>query len=138
MNILKVLTDKRIKGNIGEDAVARYLRRKFYRIRERNYVAEGHEADIIAESRKHLCIVEVKARTAAPDADRYKRPAAAVTPEKMRSVISVAKAYLSYHPTKKAIRFDVAEVYLSNERKVIEINYIEGAFTKNDAYAERK
>ena len=138
MNILKVLTDKRIKGNIGEDAAARYLKRRLFRILERNYVANGHEVDIIATNRRYLCFVEVKTRTVSEGAASYQRPAAAVTTEKMRSLISVARSYLYANPTKKMVRFDVAEIYLAKDKSVTDINYIEGAFTRDDASTGRK
>ena len=138
MNILKVLTDKRIKGNIGEDATARYLKRRLFRILERNYVANGHEVDIIAQNRRYLCFVEVKTRTVTKSEGSSVRPAVSVTPEKMRSLISVARSYLYTHKTKKMVRFDIAEVYLAEDKSVTTLNYIEGAFTRDDASAGRK
>ena len=137
MNILKVFTDKRIKGNIGEEAVARYLRRRFFRIVERNYVLKGHEVDIIAQNRRYLCFVEVKARTVSPDCEAHRRPSAAVDRDKMKSILTVARNYLYSHPTKRKIRLDVAEVYLANDSSIVNINYIEGAFKYNDAFIER-
>lgn len=137
MNILKVFTDKRIKGNIGEDAVARYLRRRFFKIVERNYVLKGHEVDIIAQNRRYLCFVEVKARTVSPDCEAHRRPSSAVDREKMRSILTVVRNYLYSHPTKRKIRLDVAEVYLAKDNSVVKINYMEGAFNSNDAFVER-
>ena len=133
MNILKILTDKRIKGNIGEAAVCRYLRRRLYRIRERNYVAGGHEIDVIAQRGRFLCFVEVKSRTESKMSEIEPRPASAVNAEKMRSIISAAQAYLSVRNNKKKIRFDVAEVYLDDEKNVARIEYLESAFTRDSA-----
>ena len=137
MNILKVFTQKRITGNIGEDAVVRYLRKNRYKILDRNYVAAGHEIDIIAENRLYVCFIEVKARTASKISPKEPRPACAVTPEKMYSIISAAKFYSSASIDKKKLRFDVAEVYLEDNGEVKSINYIEGAFTQSDARKER-
>ena len=50
MQILKIRTEKRITGNIGEDAACKYLRKNKYKILKRNYVSNGHEIDIIAEN----------------------------------------------------------------------------------------
>jgi putative endonuclease len=137
MQILKVLTAKRITGNAGEDAVARMLRRRGYKIAERNYVAAGHEIDIIAKNREYLCFVEVKTRTEGHSDIREARPAAAVTPEKQRSIIAAAREYLaSVHNTLR-ISFDVAEVIVSEKNKVISINYIDGAFNVNTAFQKR-
>ena len=133
MNILKIFTDKRIKGNIGESAVCSYLRRKHYKIREQNYVALGHEVDIIAEKRNFLCFVEVKARTTSKMMSKESRPAAAVNPEKMQAILSAARYYISTVSPNKRIRFDVAEVYLADDKSVERIEYMEGAFTADDA-----
>ena len=45
MNILKIVTERRKIGNVGERAAAKYLRRHGYKILERNYVFENAEID---------------------------------------------------------------------------------------------
>ena len=137
MKILELLTQKRIIGNVGEDAAARYLRRHGYKVLERNYVAEGHEIDIVAKDKKFLCFIEVKTRTEGHGSDMEARPASAVTPEKQRAIISAAKNYIAIFRPEAAIRFDVCEVILSEKRKVISLNYIEGAFNANTAFTRR-
>ncbi|MBE6635134.1 MAG: YraN family protein [Ruminococcaceae bacterium] len=136
MNILKILTGKRIVGNIGEDAACSYLKKQKYKIKGRNYVAAGHEIDIIAENREYVAFVEVKTRTAGHESIKESRPAASVTPEKQRSIISAARSYAASLNTNKKYRFDVAEVIISEEKEVLDINYIESAFTLTDAYAK--
>ena len=63
MNILKVLTPERRIGNLGERVAARHLRRKGYRILERNYTAAGAEIDIIAKKKlvraKSFCYTDI-------------------------------------------------------------------------------
>lgn len=54
----------RTLGQQGEDAAARYLRRKGYRILERNVRAGRYEIDIIARYRDELIFVEVRSRSA--------------------------------------------------------------------------
>ena len=138
MNILKILTDKRLKGNIGEEAVCKLLKKKKYKILERNYVANGHEIDIIAECRDAVVFVEVKTRTRGKDDPREPRPASAVTPKKQQSIIRAAAFYFGYyHPKGKTARFDVIEVYISEEnrkREVDEIVHLENTFNKDTAY----
>ncbi len=130
MNILKVLTDKRIKGNTGEYAVAKLLKKRKYRIIERNYVACGHEIDIIAKNKEYICFVEVKTRSYDAKNTYGTRPADAVNKEKRRAIISAAKIYASIHANDGyKFRFDVAEVYLDTHKKIREINYLENAFT---------
>lgn len=132
MNILKVLTEKRIKGNIGEEAAAKYLKRLGYKILYRNYVADGHEIDIIAEDREHICFVEVKARGEGSKNPYSMRPSDAVDREKRKSIITAARAFLASNFGRKKYRFDVAEVYLDYKNKPTKINYLESAFTLND------
>ncbi len=134
MKILDLLTEKRITGNIGEDAVCKLLRKKHYKIIERNYVQSGHEIDIIAENKEFICFVEVKTRSRKAISALEGRPAAAVTPQKQRSIISAASVFAAINGGKKKFRFDVAEVYLDDSKKVDEIVYLEGAFNCNTAY----
>lgn len=129
MNILKVLTDRRIKGNIGEDAVCKYLKKKKYKILHRNYVADGHEIDIIAEEKEHICFVEVKSRTEGAANPYDMLPRDAVDIKKQESIIKAARVYAASVGRQKKFRFDVAEVYLNKSGKTNEINYIENAFT---------
>ena len=134
MNILKVLTDKRKKGNIGEAAVCKHLRRRGYKILERNYVADNHEIDIIAKGHGHVCFVEVKTQSKNAANPYGLRPADAVDAKKRRSIIDAAKSYTSLVYDNSKFRFDVAEVFLDANRKVTEINYLEGAFSADRNY----
>ena len=137
MNILKVLTEKRIKGNIGEDGVCKYLKKKRYKILDRNYVANGHEIDIIAKDREHICFVEVKTMSSDAKNTYDMRPADAVDAEKRRSIISAAQIYASVNVRSGLkFRFDVAEVFLDTKKKITKINYLESAFDLNtDRYS---
>ena len=128
MNILKALTEKRIKGNIGEDAVCKYLKRRKYKILYRNYVADGHEIDIIAEEKEHICFVEVKSRTEGAANPYDMLPRDAVDLKKQQSIIKAARVFAGTVGRDKKFRFDVAEVYLDQSKKAKEINYIENAF----------
>ena len=129
MHILKILTDKRKKGNIAESAVCRYLKKRHYKILHRNYVAEGHEIDIIAENKEHICFVEVKSRSERSKNPYCMRPADAVDRAKKNSIITAARAFTAANFGCKKYRFDVAEVFLGENSKILEINYLESAFT---------
>ena len=123
-------------GDFGETEASRYLRKKGFRIKERNYRASGYEIDIIAENRELIVFVEVKARTVPYlDADGTSpyavTPAMAVNKEKQRHIVSAARQYLGSHPTDKMIRLDVVEIYLrdnSSSLEVLKIHHIENAF----------
>ena len=127
-------TEKRARGDLGENAAVRYLRFRFYRILDRNFRAGGAEIDIIAKKGKTLVIVEVKTRRLEPDsADRLTRPAAAVTRDKQEHIVRAAKIRLAQRPTPDcSIRFDVIEVYLdprTDRDRVIRIEHVKAAFT---------
>ena len=138
MNILKVFTRARKVGNVGEAEAARLLRKKKYKILERNYVALGNEIDIIAENRDYTVFVEVKTRSYDVGGNKWEvRPAASVTYEKQTAIIKVAKCYLSYNKhtkNKKQVRFDIIEVYTDKDMKVKNTVHIENAFRQERRY----
>ena len=111
MNILKVLTPKRITGNIGENAAAKFLKKAGYRILERNYETADAEIDIIAAIDNVTAFVEVKTRTIGHTSPKEPRPASAVTAEKQRKIISVASRYIKQKHITTRIRFDIIEVF---------------------------
>ena len=125
-------TEKRLLGDLGEDAAVTFLKKQHYRIKERNFSDDqGNEIDIVAENRDHLVIVEVKTRTYnESNIARFGTPSAAVDARKRRCLLVATRAYLSLHPCKKRIRFDVAEVYLSKEtpQTVVDVHYMMDAF----------
>ena len=138
MKILKVLTSRRKTGNVGEDLAVKYLRKKRYKIIVRNYVGANSEIDVIAENKTTLSFVEVKTRTLGYENPKESRPAAAVTPEKQRKIISAAKYYLGANPTDKRVSLDIIEVYLSSDKSQNKIIHMENAFNINTAYNHRK
>lgn len=140
MNILKIFTEKRKIGNLGERAAARHLFKSGYRIIKKNYTAAGAEIDIIARKRDVLAFVEVKARNIKHLGSFEARPASAVTPEKQRKIISTASYFISRYNSECRIRFDVIEVYLEDSKsgvKVKEIKHLTDAFNKNTAYSRQ-
>lgn len=140
MNILKVLTEKREIGNTGEKLAAKFLRKKGYRIREKNYVSPFGEIDIIAEKDGTLVFVEVKTRTIGKESAKESRPSAAVTPEKQKKIISSAKFYKGSIYEQYKLRLDIIEVYLPSDKKdkkSIKIMHFENAFNYNTAQEKR-
>ena len=115
-------------GEWGEIYVTRYLRKKGFLVVASNYRCRFGEADIICLDKKHLVIVEVKAR----GEHSIATPAAYVGAEKQRKLALTAASYASHKKLKNPIRFDVAEVYFpESDRenyKVYKINYIKDAF----------
>ena len=119
-------------GDIGERAAARLLKKKKYKILERNLHEGRYELDIVAANRDFIVFVEVKTRsTENPDDLGFMHRAADfVDKDKQKRTVIAARRYLSENPSDKQPRFDVVEVYLQkdNEKKVLEINHIENAF----------
>lgn len=121
-------------GRYGESVACFHLLSKKYKIIEQNFYASHNEIDIIAENKKYIVFVEVKARSCYSERDlEFGTPAMAVTYSKQRRTLAAAQAYLAQHPTNKTPRFDVIEVYLHKDRtssstEVLKINHIEDAF----------
>ncbi len=130
---MKGRTLRRIRGDLGEDAAAKFLRKSGYRIIMRNFSALGCEIDLIAENREYLVFVEVKTRRLDSDTETVlTKPAAAVNREKQRHIVRAARCYLARSaPHEKKCRFDVLEVYLNpglDRNEVTRIHHIQGAF----------
>ena len=110
-------------GNAGEDAAADYLKKKGYRILERNLTLFCGEIDILSEFRKTIVIVEVKTVRgsgfgAAQDLVRYAKQ------DKLRLL---ARAIEQKYPG-RALRIDVIGVDYSSGSPIIEHleNAVEG------------
>ncbi len=121
-----------IKGEVGENYTAKFLKKNKYQILERNIRNKYSEIDIIAENKEYIIFVEVKTRTG----EGATRPADAVNYRKQQMIIKAAKYYLTYtNPSAKQPRFDVSEVFLTDNGKPYKINYIENAFIQGGSYA---
>ena len=117
--------DKHSLGQFGEEQAARYLRRRFYTILERNYRCRFGEIDLIARRGRYLVFVEVKQRHDA----RFAEAREFVTAQKQQRVIAAAQQWLSLHETQLQPRFDVIEVYApQGDAGPVKINHIENAF----------
>ena len=138
MKILELLTSKRKTGNFGEKQAVRFLKKNGYKILKQNYVANGHEIDIIAEDKNYLVFAEVKTRTSGSKSIFEARPASSVTPDKQRKIISASKAYINFVKTSKQIRFDIIEVIISKDNDVESISHLVGAFNSDTAYKRSK
>ncbi|MDO4661843.1 MAG: YraN family protein [Tissierellia bacterium] len=115
------MTQKRKRGDFGEDLAQKFLIKKGYQILDRNYLKKLGEIDIIALYEDMIVFVEVKTRKNF----KYSYPSEAVDKYKQRKIKNTACIYLEEKGfTDYKIRFDVCEVYLE-ERK---IRFIENAF----------
>lgn len=110
-------------GKAGEAHVAKLLKRKGFRIVEKNYRCRFGEIDIIAEDGKYIAFVEVKTR----EKGGLLSPFEAITPAKRQRLILTAQNYLSSHPVSAQPRFDAAAVY-TEKGKIVGEEYLENAF----------
>jgi putative endonuclease len=109
-------------GNKGEMLAARFLMDKGYAIHEYNWRSGHKEIDLIAQERDVLVFVEVKSRSSAVFGDAVD----AVTPAKIKLLISAAEAYIQQREIDLDYRFDVVTVVGDGESHAIE--HIEDAF----------
>lgn len=110
-------------GQAGEKHIAKLLKRRGFRILERNFHSRFGEIDIIAENRQYIVFVEVKTR----EKGGLVQPFEAITPAKQRRLILTAESYLAAHPVTTQPRFDAAAVY-TEQGKIVGEEYLENAF----------
>lgn len=126
---MKETLTHRALGDVGELAVTRYLKRRGWQILERNYTVKGGEIDVIARRFSKIVFVEVKTRKASTDKEKYGHAQDAVTEDKKAHLRYAATRYLSTHKTKCKPRFDIAEVYYTEEKpRACRIIYHKEAF----------
>lgn len=102
------------------------LEKKKYRILEHNWRMGHLEVDLIAENRKEIVFVEVKARTTT-FGDMM--PEEYVDEDKKHRMVAAANAYIKYHRIEKNPRFDIIGVVIEPETKEVTYrNHLENAF----------
>lgn len=117
--------DKKRIGELGEEVASRYLVKRGYVIKERNFRLKIGEIDIVAvDTDGCLVFVEVKTRKN----DDYGFPSEYVNYKKQRKLRNTA---LMYCGGEVYMRFDIIEVYYeidNNIMRVKKVNHIENAF----------
>lgn len=112
-------------GRRGEDAAARFLRRRGYRILERSSRPRSGEIDLVALDGKTIVFVEVKTRQTAEAG----HPSEAVTPDKQRRLTRLAVTWLKQHGLlEQPARFDVVAVTWPDDRRRPLIEHFPNAF----------
>ena len=111
-------------GHSAESEAERYLRRKGYRILDRNVRSSRGELDLVVQAGKVLVFVEVKARRTR----MYGGAPYAVTARKQERLIRLAARYLAAHRLRNPpCRFDVILCTGGNDRPST-LEHIESAF----------
>jgi putative endonuclease len=115
--------EKKELGKKGEEVALRFLKKRGYRIIEKNYVCKMGEMDIIAREKDTLAFIEVKTRTTT----EFGPPQLAVNASKQRQLSKVALNYLKEKQLEDVkARFDVVAILLGQKRE--EIDLIRDAF----------
>lgn len=99
--------NNRFGGIKGENHAIKFLHDNGYKIIDRNVVMAHGELDIVAMDGETVVFIEVKSR----ENLKFGTPIEAVTPTKVRNMLSAAKQYIaSKHLYERNIRFDVVTV----------------------------
>jgi putative endonuclease len=113
-------------GIIGEEEAAKMLKDKGFKILEHNWRMAHLEVDLIAENKKMIVFVEVKARTTTYG---DKKPEEYVDENKKRRVLAAGNAYIKFHKIEKTPRFDIIGIIVDpNSNEITYRNHIEDAF----------
>jgi putative endonuclease len=105
-------------GKRGEELALRFLKKKGYKIVERNYICKMGEMDIIAQEKDTLVFVEVKTRTSTA----FGPPQLAVNSAKQMQLSKVALNFLKEKRLEDIkARFDVVAIVLRPSGEEIEL-----------------
>jgi len=116
-------SDNKKTGKIGEDIAIDFLKKKGYKIIERNYKCVFGEVDIVARDRGDIVFVEVKSRRS----EYFGDPTDAVDFNKQKKISKIALNYLNEKRVDNHdARFDVIAIKLSPSGNTVEL--IENAF----------
>lgn len=110
-------------GKESESIAVSHLKKKGYKIIERNYRTKLGEIDIIAKEKNTVVFIEVKSRKSGD----FGSPKYAVTPKKMKKISMVALYFLKVtNQSGVKARFDVVSIIPGEKEPEIEI--IKNAF----------
>jgi putative endonuclease len=116
--------NRRSEGAVYEELACTYLRKKGYRILDRNVYLLRKEVDVVALDHDTIVFVEVKGRRSA----RFGMPSEAVDRKKREHMVKLAGAYLEKKKMRdRACRFDVVSVTVGSDEHM-HLEHIENAF----------
>ncbi len=120
--------DRRSVGKAGEDAAVDFLKKKGYRIIERNVRCRRGEIDVVARDAETICFVEVRTRR---DVATHALPLESVDARKRRRLAGLAAFYLQRRGwSERRVRFDVVSVVMEEGRSRIAL--VQNAFSLSD------
>lgn len=111
-------------GERGEKIAADYLKKKGYRIRERNFRCREGEIDIVAEKGDTLVFVEVRTKSDLS----FGTPEESVTESKKGKLVDLAHTYIGTHEALPPNwRIDVVAIELDKKGKLSRLRLIKNA-----------
>ncbi|GBD30520.1 hypothetical protein HRbin32_01627 [bacterium HR32] len=111
-------------GGAAEEAAARALARRGYRVVDRNVRFRFGELDLVCEHQGVLVFVEVKARRARD----HGHPLEAITPGKREQLARLGAAYLQRLGRSPPCRFDAVAVDLDPAGTAVRVEVVQDAF----------
>ena len=115
----------RLDARAAEDAAAEFLRRRGYKIAQRNFTTRLGEIDIVAVDEGLVVFVEVKSRVSS----EYGPPEMAVDGRKQAKLRRIAQLFLERHKLLDTpCRFDVVALTRPSEGGDWDIDLIQDAF----------
>lgn len=109
-------------AKLGEEIAANYLKKKGYKIIERNFRKGYGEIDIISTFNNILVFVEVKTRTTS----LFGGALETIAYHKLKSLVKTAQFYkLTHKNLPESLRIDAILIDLDSNNKVSKIEHIE-------------
>ncbi|KXK31745.1 MAG: hypothetical protein UZ01_00814 [Candidatus Brocadia sinica] len=129
---IQELPYKQAIGTKGEMLAVKFLKKRGYKILQRNYRRRNGEIDIVCYDHGTIAFVEVKTRYS----DKYGPPELSVTEAKKRQIIKVALQYIAEKKIEdRNLRFDVVSIFYPPDKKHPTITLFKNAFAKSDLAA---
>jgi len=118
-------------GKAGEEEATSYLKKRGYKILERNYKTKFGELDIVASKKKAIIFVEVKSRTVGEIDSPTFLPEDNIDRRKRGKLRKLGEYYLSVHnyPENQEWQIDVVTVEIDLDSSSVVIRHIEQAVT---------
>jgi len=107
---IKTFLTTKAKGDLAEDKAVKFLKKRKFKILDRNYLLKGGELDIIALKDETIHFIEVKSGTTF-------EPIYNITPKKLKLIIKTANRYI--------INKKVKDYFISIDAIIVKNNDIE-------------
>lgn len=118
---------KRQFGDLGEEIVCKFLEKKGYVVRERNYWKPWGEIDIVAEKGDFLSFIEVKSVSRESGREEGIRPEENMHPKKIERLHRTIQTYLLEKrvPEGKRWQLDLACVFIDVPSRKARVEVLE-------------